>query len=313
MSHKVRLALVGGLTFSVAVGVGYVSATTLIGPKLESLSCTDPDHDHSKTVAGSVVPAAAVPGTVKITETERSEAFERNSSRYDERTLYSSAKTSFFHITILLFFNFFFFFHFAAYTEIGRDEAFMGLNLLRWWQMYKARGDVLEVGCGTGRNFEYYSYGKIKSITAVDVVPGMLRQAKKKVKNSSKVTLSVMNAHALEFPDGKFDTVVDTFGLCSYEDPVAVLVEMARVCKPDGRILLIEHGLGSYDWINNTMDRGAQQHAVNWGCIWNRDINSLVEQAGLRVKSSSRWHFGTTYLIEALPPAHSTESSSSPL
>lgn len=185
----------------------------------------------------------------------------------------------------------------------------MGLNLLRWWHMRNAQGAVLEVGCGTGRNFPYYSDDKVTKIVAVDSAPGMLLQAMKKAKAGKNISFDVMNAHELKFPDESFDTVVDTFGLCSYDDPVAVLREMSRVCKPQGKILLVEHGKGSYDWINKTIDRGAQQHACNWGCIWNRDIHALVTKAGLKITSSSRWHFGTTYLIEAEPVPKTTAVS----
>jgi ubiquinone/menaquinone biosynthesis C-methylase UbiE len=77
----------------------------------------------------------------------------------------------------------------------------------------------------------------------------MIDQAKKKVfpKNPYhyRVDLALMDSHALRFEDRSFDTVVDTFGLCSYDDPVAVLKEMARCCKGDGTILLIEHGKGA--------------------------------------------------------------------
>jgi len=49
-----------------------------------------------------------------------------------------------------------------------------------------------------------------------------------------RVDLNVADAHALPFPDNSFDTVVDTFGLCSIEDPVKAVQEMQRVCKPEG-------------------------------------------------------------------------------
>lgn len=111
-----------------------------------------------------------------------------------------------------------------------------------------------------------------------------------------------MNAHSLQF-NGQFDVVIDTFGLCSYDDPVAVLKEMSRVCKTNGRLLLIEHGKGSYEWINNIIDKDASHHAHTWGCTWNRDIGELLKQAGVEVVSVSRWHFGTTYVIEAKPAA----------
>jgi methyltransferase OMS1, mitochondrial len=179
----------------------------------------------------------------------------------------------------------------------------MGLNLIRWWHIRKATGRVLEVGCGTGRNFSYYG-PNATSIIAIDSVPEMLVQAKSKLSNnniSKRVELKEMNAHNLLYDNESFDTVIDTFGLCSYDNPINVLNEMKRVCKKDGKILLLEHGKGSYNWINNVINSGAERHAHNWGCIWNRDILELVEKAGLRIVSSHRWHFGTTYIIEAKP------------
>lgn len=120
---------------------------------------------------------------------------------------------------------------------------------------------------------------------------------------SQKVPIraEVMDAHQLQFADQSFDTVVDTFGLCSYADPVKVLQEMSRVCKQNGSILLLEHGRGWYGWINNVVDSGADGHAHSWGCIWNRDIEDIVKKSGLQVVSKYRWHFGTTYVIEAKP------------
>ena len=169
----------------------------------------------------------------------------------------------------------------------------------------KAKGDLLEVGCGTGRNFDYYT-SSVKQITAVDAAANMVEQAQRKAsrlgsKQRDLITVKQMNAQQLAFPDNSFDTVVDSFGVCSYDNPVSALREMQRVCRPGGRVLLIEHGRGSYDWINSVLDDGAVAHAANWGCIWNRDIESVVRSAGLEVRSVSRFHFGTTYLIEAAP------------
>ncbi|KAG2453444.1 hypothetical protein HYH02_001665 [Chlamydomonas schloesseri] len=104
------------------------------------------------------------------------------------------------------------------------------------------------------------------------------------------------------FAPGQFDTVVDTFGLCSHEDPVQVLKEMARVCKPGGRILLLQHGRSHYQWLNDKLDGSAADHQRKWGCLWNRDILDIVKQAGLVVDKSTRWHFGTSYYIVAYPP-----------
>ncbi|GAX74010.1 hypothetical protein CEUSTIGMA_g1460.t1 [Chlamydomonas eustigma] len=103
------------------------------------------------------------------------------------------------------------------------------------------------------------------------------------------------------FPAASFDTVVDAFGLCSHEDPVQVLKEASRLCRPGGRILLLEHGRGHYAWLNDRLDDSAEKHHQKWGCWWNRDIADIVRQAGLKVEKLSRWHFGTTYICVARP------------
>ena len=103
------------------------------------------------------------------------------------------------------------------------------------------------------------------------------------------------------FPAQRFDSVVDTFGLCSFEDPVKALQEMERVCKDEGQTLLLEHGRSHYDWLNKILDKNAHRHTARWGCEWNRDIEAIVKEAGLEVVAKSRWHFGTTYMITAKP------------
>ena len=102
-----------------------------------------------------------------------------------------------------------------------------------------------------------------------------------------------MQTCSLPFPDASFDTVVQTFGLCSESDPAVALREICRVCKPDGRVLLLEHGRSGYfSWLNSILDDAAPAHAAKWGCWWNKDIESLLAAAGLRMESYHTWHFG---------------------
>lgn len=76
---------------------------------------------------------------------------------------------------------------------------------------------------------------------------------------AATVDFAQMSAEHLEFPDDCFDTVIDTFGLCSVEHPEAVLREMERVCKPGGEIVLLEHGIGHYDFLNSLLHDGAHK------------------------------------------------------
>ncbi|KAG4270939.1 hypothetical protein FPRO04_02920 [Fusarium proliferatum] len=78
----------------------------------------------------------------------------------------------------------------------------------------------------------------------------------------------------------KYDTVIQTFGLCSVSDPVAVVNNLAKVVKPgSGRIILLEHGKGWYGIVNGLLDKNAGKHFEKYGCWWNRDIEGLVEDA----------------------------------
>ena len=158
----------------------------------------------------------------------------------------------------------------------------------------------------TGRNFGYYPKGT--KLTATDCSPAMVEVARSKAGEceASSVDVRVEDVQArkgMGFKAGSFDTVVDTFGLCSYEDPVAALREMARVCKRGdqrGQILLIEHGRSeSHAWLTNILDKHARPHAAKWGCYWNRDIVGIVKEAGLTIVQRHEFHFGTTQLIVA--------------
>ena len=99
---------------------------------------------------------------------------------------------------------------------------------------------VLEVGVGTGKNLPYYPQDA--DITAIDLSPRMLSRARRKAeKLVLDVRLLEMDAQNLAFTDHIFDTVFATFVFCSVPDPVKGLQELQRVCKSEGRLLLLEH------------------------------------------------------------------------
>jgi demethylmenaquinone methyltransferase/2-methoxy-6-polyprenyl-1,4-benzoquinol methylase len=100
-------------------------------------------------------------------------------------------------------------------------------------------GRVLEIGVGTGRNLEYYPANC--SVTGIDISQGMLDKAQEKIRNKKNITLRLMDAENLKFPDESFDYVVSTFVLGSIPDPVKALREMRRVLKPSGELIALEH------------------------------------------------------------------------
>lgn len=191
--------------------------------------------------------------------------------------------------------------------DIEKDEKAAGILDMRRDVVSRARGHVLELGAGTGRNLRFYT-GDVSGLLMGDYSEPMLRVAARKVAVAraeadappvaSNVTLAVLDACALSLPSDRYDAVVDTFGLCSFERPEEALREMQRVAKPGGRILLLEHGKSDWRTLAWWQQHRLNRHVVKWGCFWNRDILELVEGSGLRIVDVQRRHMGTTYLIE---------------
>jgi methyltransferase OMS1, mitochondrial len=185
--------------------------------------------------------------------------------------------------------------------DASSQEFLLGITLMRWWATRQVSGRVLEVCAGTGKNIPYYDMAKVREVHFLDQSPGMLAKCKRKweKRKDTKVPAAffLTSVEAFPVPREKYDTVFQTQGLCSCANPVAELKKLQQLVKPDGKIVLIEHGLGTYDWINNVLDSIWEDHAKKWGCITNRSISRIIRDSGLVVESKSRWHFGTTWIV----------------
>lgn len=110
----------------------------------------------------------------------------------------------------------------------------------REWVCSRARGDILEVACGTGRNLPFYPAGA--QLTCIELSPEMLEIARDRAgRICVEADLRPGNAHHLDFPDASFDTVVFTLALCTIPAPSLALSEARRVLRPGGQLLLLEH------------------------------------------------------------------------
>jgi ubiquinone/menaquinone biosynthesis C-methylase UbiE len=183
----------------------------------------------------------------------------------------------------------------------------LGLSRLRRMLVAKASGKVLEVAVGTGKNLTYYPLDC--RIIALDLSKEMLNVARRRAaKLSMHVSFSVADAEALPFSDESFDTVVSSLSTCTFPNPVAALEEMKRVCRPQGKVLLLEHGRSDREWLGRWQDRHADQFAKPLGCHWNREPLELVGQTGLKVYRAKRNFFGIFQQIESLKMAPQPES-----
>ncbi|KAK4229455.1 S-adenosyl-L-methionine-dependent methyltransferase [Podospora fimiseda] len=271
-------------------------------------------------------------------------------------------------------------------SRLDLPERLGGITSLRRQLASEARGHVLEIAIGTGRNLPYYDWtevvspsshlsdgervkkvlnwpqrkygtqisdlekehggleGEVISYTGVDISPDMLLLARDRVRLNvpglakimrkrraepmpeekpatvvsaveDRVKLVLSDAEKLPIPpppstleSEKYDTILQTFGLCSVEDPKRLLKNMLKAVKPGtGKILLLEHGRGWFDWMNGLLDKWAPAHHAKYGCWWNRDIEGIVrevegEMGGKveikRLKRPAWRQFGTVMLVE---------------
>ena len=183
----------------------------------------------------------------------------------------------------------------------------LGIRKLRQRILRRASGEVLEVAVGTGKNLRYYPRGC--RIIAMDLSREMLNIARERAaKLSMNVHFSLADAEALPFPDHCFDTVVSSLSTCTFPNPAAALKEMTRVCRPEGKVLLLEHGRSDREWLGRWQDRHADQFAKPLGCHWNREPLELVGQTGLKVYRAKRNFFGIFQQIESLKTAPQPEN-----
>ena len=141
-------------------------------------------------------------------------------------------------------------------------------------------------------------------LVGVDLSPAMLANAREELDRLDRdASLCRMDAASLAFPDDNFDTVISALSTCTFPEPVAALQEMGRVCRPDGRILLLEHGQSDVGPVARVLDWRAETHYEQLGCRLTQEPLELVEAAGLRIVESRSALLGIVTAIEARPPA----------
>jgi len=110
----------------------------------------------------------------------------------------------------------------------------------REWACSLARGDVLEIAVGSGRNLEFYP--QEIALTAIEFSPEMLELAKKRAAALGREDhICLGDAQDLDFPDESFDTIICTLALCTIPDPRRAVAEAQRVLRPGGRYVAFEH------------------------------------------------------------------------
>jgi len=148
----------------------------------------------------------------------------------------------------------------------------------------QARGKILEIGVGTGKNLPWYPPGA--DLTGIDVSPRMLERARKKAEERGMhPRLEVMDVERMAFPDRTFDTAVSTFVFCSVLHPQRGLAEIRRVLKKGGTALFLEHVRSENTLAGAVMDLVNPVINALVGPHINRRTVDFIEEAGFEILS----------------------------
>jgi ubiquinone/menaquinone biosynthesis C-methylase UbiE len=172
--------------------------------------------------------------------------------------------------------------------EVMMEQGKMGSWRKRLWQrveenLPESDGKLLEAGVGTGKNIQYYPDNI--ELYAIDFSEKMLKKARQKADATAKeINLIQMDIQNLDFPDNFFDIIVTSCVFCSVPDPVKGLKELKRVCKNDGKIIMLEHMRSKKEPIGSLMDLFNWVSLYTYGANINRKTIENIEKAGLKIK-----------------------------
>ena len=156
--------------------------------------------------------------------------------------------------------------------------------------------EVLEVGAGTGTSFP--AYPSHCEVTGIDLAPDMLSRAQRKIRDNGWAHLKVleMNALDLEFPDDTFDYVMAFHVVTVVPDPVRMIAEAQRVCKPGGNIVIVNHFTSDFPLLGSLTE--ALDPLTRWlGWRTNVRLKPFIETTSLAVEKVYKLSKASLYTV----------------
>lgn len=165
------------------------------------------------------------------------------------------------------------------------------LQELRAEALRPAHGRVLEIGFGTGLNLPHYP-AAVQSLVAVEPNAGMVGRARSRLAAAPMpVEIIAGGAEAIAAPAASFDTAVSVLTLCTVGDPARVLAELRRLLRPNGRLLLLEHGLAPDAGVARWQRRlNGLERVLACGCTLDRPVAALVRAGGFGFESLRQFY-----------------------
>jgi ubiquinone/menaquinone biosynthesis C-methylase UbiE len=179
-----------------------------------------------------------------------------------------------------------------GYDSFTKSAEEAGLREKRAGLLARAQGRTLEIGAGTGLNLGLYP-DAVTELVLTEPDEHMRRQLDRKLARAGRHGEAVdADAERLPFEDESFDTVVATLVLCTIPRPDVALTEIARVLRPGGRLLFIEHVRAEDQKVARWQDR--LERPWGWfgrGCHPNRDTVATIEATALDLGEVERDRF----------------------
>ena len=173
----------------------------------------------------------------------------------------------------------------------------------------RARGNVLEVGIGSGLNLPFYSR-EVQHVYGVDPSSELQRMAQRRVTAGSPAIefLCQSAEEPLPLADSSVDTVVLTWTLCSIPNVSRALAEMRRVLRTDGRLIFVEHGRAPDAGVATWQDRLTPLwKSITGGCHLNRQVDELLTAAGFQIAELTK-----SYLTGPRPMTYTYQGFAQP-
>ena len=147
-----------------------------------------------------------------------------------------------------------------------------------------ARGEVLEVGIGSGLNLPFYS-SQVQRVYAVEPSLELQRMASKRAAGRTQIEFFSQSAEEpLPLADASIDTVVITWALCSIPDASTALRQIKRVLRANGRLIFLEHGLAPDPGVAAGQERLTPfWKRIAGGCHLNRKVDEFITDAGFQI------------------------------
>lgn len=162
----------------------------------------------------------------------------------------------------------------------------------------RAYGNVLEIGCGSGTNFDFYAHNDVERLYALEPSRGMIKRARKKAAGlgwGNRIEFLETGAEAVELDDDSIDTVVITFVLCTIPDWEGALKEAARVLKPEGQVLFSEHGLSPDESVAKWQRRVEPVwKPLAGGCHLTRNTGQMLTRSGFALEGMETMYLPNT-------------------